>query len=126
MCMCKGQSYMWVIKPVEYQYLYPGCETLHLIKMNFAKISSKNFLKLFLMPLLGHSHKMVLGRWLLIFIEYWIFSYSTFLIFQCLMFLVRDWSFPYESPYGVAGGRKVLEKRLQVRLSTVYNDGRSG
>lgn len=34
--------------------------------------------------------------------------------FQCLMFLVRDWSFPYESPYGVAGGRKVLEKRLQI------------
>ncbi|XP_061166573.1 atlastin-2-like [Saccostrea echinata] len=34
--------------------------------------------------------------------------------FQCLMFLVRDWSFPYESPYGAAGGRKVLEKRLQI------------
>ncbi|XP_062577328.1 atlastin-2-like [Saccostrea cucullata] len=34
--------------------------------------------------------------------------------FQCLMFLVRDWSFPYESSYGAAGGRKVLEKRLQI------------
>ncbi|XP_048734491.1 atlastin-2-like [Ostrea edulis] len=34
--------------------------------------------------------------------------------FQCLMFLVRDWSFPYESSYGATGGRKVLEKRLQI------------
>lgn len=43
------------------------------------------------------------------------------LLFQCLMFLVRDWSFPYESPYGVAGGRKVLEKRLQVNWSTSWS-----
>ncbi|XP_033734970.1 atlastin-2-like [Pecten maximus] len=34
--------------------------------------------------------------------------------FQCLEFLVRDWSFPYEAPYGAAGGRKILERRLQV------------
>ncbi|KAJ8309354.1 hypothetical protein KUTeg_014228 [Tegillarca granosa] len=34
--------------------------------------------------------------------------------FQCLEFLVRDWSFPYEAQYGAAGGRKILERRLQV------------
>ncbi|XP_060071840.1 atlastin-2-like [Ylistrum balloti] len=34
--------------------------------------------------------------------------------FQCLEFLVRDWSFPYEAPYGAVGGRKILERRLQV------------
>jgi atlastin len=34
--------------------------------------------------------------------------------FQKLCFLIRDWSFPYESPYGVEGGRNVLEKRLQI------------
>ena len=34
------------------------------------------------------------------------------LIFQRLVFLVRDWSFPYEAAYGSEGGGKVLEKRL--------------
>ncbi|XP_052058030.1 atlastin-2-like isoform X1 [Mytilus californianus] len=34
--------------------------------------------------------------------------------FQCLEFLVRDWSFPYEADYGAAGGRKILERRLQI------------
>ncbi|CAG0920901.1 unnamed protein product, partial [Notodromas monacha] len=34
--------------------------------------------------------------------------------FQKLCFLIRDWSFPYESAYGIDGGRQVLEKRLQV------------
>ncbi|KAK3094150.1 hypothetical protein FSP39_024734 [Pinctada imbricata] len=34
--------------------------------------------------------------------------------FQFLLFLVRDWSFPYEAEYGAAGGRKLLEKRLKV------------
>ncbi|XP_014249399.1 atlastin-like [Cimex lectularius] len=34
--------------------------------------------------------------------------------FQKLQFLVRDWSFPYEAPYGEEGGKKLLEKRLQV------------
>nr|XP_023690248.1 atlastin-2-like isoform X1 [Paramormyrops kingsleyae] len=31
------------------------------------------------------------------------------------MFLIRDWSYPYEHPYGLEGGRKFLEKRLQVK-----------
>lgn len=31
------------------------------------------------------------------------------------MFLVRDWSFPYEYPYGLEGGKNFLEKRLEVR-----------
>ena len=28
------------------------------------------------------------------------------------MFLIRDWSFPYEQPYGAEGGNNLLEKRL--------------
>uniref|UniRef100_A0A3B3DZM2 Atlastin-1 n=1 Tax=Oryzias melastigma TaxID=30732 RepID=A0A3B3DZM2_ORYME len=35
--------------------------------------------------------------------------------FQSMIFLVRDWSFPYEFPYGLEGGTKFLEKRLKVR-----------
>ncbi|PVD26453.1 hypothetical protein C0Q70_14130 [Pomacea canaliculata] len=34
--------------------------------------------------------------------------------FQVLQFLVRDWSFPYEAEYGMSGGRKILNKRLQM------------
>ncbi|XP_072345439.1 atlastin-2-like [Scyliorhinus torazame] len=35
--------------------------------------------------------------------------------FQTLLFLVRDWSFPYEYPYGLDGGKDFLERRLQVK-----------
>ncbi|XP_036619097.1 atlastin-3 isoform X2 [Trichosurus vulpecula] len=35
--------------------------------------------------------------------------------FQMLMFLIRDWSFPYEYSYGLEGGMAFLEKRLQVK-----------
>ncbi|XP_055135320.2 LOW QUALITY PROTEIN: atlastin-3-like [Symphalangus syndactylus] len=35
--------------------------------------------------------------------------------FQTLMFLVRDWSFPYEYSYGLQGGIAFLDKRLQVK-----------
>ncbi|XP_061786100.1 atlastin-3 [Nerophis lumbriciformis] len=34
--------------------------------------------------------------------------------FQSLMFLIRDWSFPYEYQYGFIGGNEFLDKRLQV------------
>jgi atlastin len=34
--------------------------------------------------------------------------------FQKLLFLVRDWSFPYEAEYGTKGGDKILKKRLEV------------
>lgn len=34
--------------------------------------------------------------------------------FQKLLFLVRDWSYPYEASYGLQGGRKMLEKRLTI------------
>ncbi|XP_073343028.1 atlastin-3 [Pagrus major] len=37
--------------------------------------------------------------------------------FQSLMFLVRDWSFPYEYSYGFKGGNEFLDKRLQVNES---------
>lgn len=32
------------------------------------------------------------------------------------MFLIRDWSYPYEHEYGLEGGKTFLEKRLQVAL----------
>uniref|UniRef100_A0A672JQ01 Atlastin-2-like n=1 Tax=Salarias fasciatus TaxID=181472 RepID=A0A672JQ01_SALFA len=35
--------------------------------------------------------------------------------FQSLMFLIRDWSYPYEHNYGLEGGNAFLEKRLQVK-----------
>ncbi|KAM4622016.1 atlastin-3-like [Polymixia lowei] len=35
--------------------------------------------------------------------------------FQSLMFLIRDWSFPYEYGYGLDGGSEFLDKRLQVK-----------
>lgn len=37
-------------------------------------------------------------------------------VFQSLMFLIRDWSYPYEHNYGLEGGKRFLEKRLQVGL----------
>ncbi|XP_026773751.1 atlastin-3 [Pangasianodon hypophthalmus] len=37
--------------------------------------------------------------------------------FQSLMFLIRDWSFPYEYTYGLKGGSQFLDKRLQVKES---------
>ena len=33
---------------------------------------------------------------------------------QKLMFLVRDWSFPYEAEYGSKGGSLILERRLKI------------
>ncbi|XP_007577445.1 atlastin-2-like isoform X1 [Poecilia formosa] len=35
--------------------------------------------------------------------------------FQSLMFLIRDWSSPYEYDYGLKGGQAFLQKRLQVK-----------
>ncbi|XP_033835423.1 atlastin-2 isoform X1 [Periophthalmus magnuspinnatus] len=35
--------------------------------------------------------------------------------FQSLMFLIRDWSYPYEHDYGLQGGNTFLERRLQVK-----------
>jgi len=34
--------------------------------------------------------------------------------FQKLQYLVRDWQFPYEYPYGAAGGAEVLQKQIKV------------
>ncbi|XP_046885108.1 atlastin-2 isoform X3 [Hypomesus transpacificus] len=35
--------------------------------------------------------------------------------FQSLMFLIRDWCYPYEHNYGLQGGNHFLERRLQVK-----------
>ncbi|CAB3248640.1 unnamed protein product [Arctia plantaginis] len=35
--------------------------------------------------------------------------------FQKLLFLVRDWSYPYDHKYGIQGGKELLEKRLQIK-----------
>ncbi|XP_072533024.1 atlastin-2 isoform X1 [Salminus brasiliensis] len=35
--------------------------------------------------------------------------------FQKLLFLIRDWCYPYEHDYGLAGGNRFLERRLQVK-----------
>ncbi|XP_056466215.1 atlastin-2-like isoform X3 [Gadus chalcogrammus] len=35
--------------------------------------------------------------------------------FQSLMFLIRDWCYPYEHGYGLEGGNAFLKKRLQVK-----------
>jgi atlastin len=35
--------------------------------------------------------------------------------FQKLVFLIRDWSFPYEHPYGLTGGQGLLEKKLAIK-----------
>uniref|UniRef100_A0AAV2JK10 GB1/RHD3-type G domain-containing protein n=1 Tax=Knipowitschia caucasica TaxID=637954 RepID=A0AAV2JK10_KNICA len=35
--------------------------------------------------------------------------------FQSLMFLIRDWSYPYEHDYGIEGGNTFLQRRLQVK-----------
>lgn len=35
------------------------------------------------------------------------------------MFLIRDWSYPYEHAYGLKGGNTFLEKRLQVSGASV-------
>ncbi|XP_029305099.1 LOW QUALITY PROTEIN: atlastin-2-like [Cottoperca gobio] len=35
--------------------------------------------------------------------------------FQTLMFLIRDWCYPYEHNYGLEGGNSFLDKRLQVK-----------
>ncbi|GFQ87092.1 atlastin-2 [Trichonephila clavata] len=34
--------------------------------------------------------------------------------FQKLMFLVRDWSFPYEAEFGNKGGKCILDRRLEI------------
>lgn len=41
-------------------------------------------------------------------------TYYLVLFQKSLIFLVRDWSFPYEFPYGQEGGMQFLEKRLKV------------
>jgi atlastin len=34
--------------------------------------------------------------------------------FQSLMFLIRDWSYAYEFPYGLKGGKQYLDEQLAV------------
>lgn len=35
--------------------------------------------------------------------------------FQKLIFLIRDWSYPYEHAYGFEGGAKLLDKKLELK-----------
>ncbi|UYV66136.1 ATL2 [Cordylochernes scorpioides] len=42
---------------------------------------------------------------------------STEIPFQKLIFLIRDWPFPYENEFGYQGGLHLLSKRLQVEDS---------
>ena len=35
--------------------------------------------------------------------------------FQKLIFLIRDWSYPYERAYGFEGGKDLLEKKLELK-----------
>ena len=35
--------------------------------------------------------------------------------FQKLIFLIRDWSYPYEHAYGFVGGKELLEKKLELK-----------
>ncbi|CAK5087391.1 unnamed protein product [Meloidogyne enterolobii] len=44
-----------------------------------------------------------------------IFALSTMISsILTLMFLVRDWCFPYEAEYGINGGQRILDKRLET------------
>lgn len=49
----------------------------------------------------------------------WLQVFASVLSVQTLMFLIRDWSYPYEHPYGLEGGHSFLEKRLQVGVPCV-------
>ncbi|CAG2121196.1 unnamed protein product, partial [Medioppia subpectinata] len=35
--------------------------------------------------------------------------------FQKLLFLIRDWSFPHEHPYGLTGGQGLLDEKLIIK-----------
>ncbi|KAI3388845.1 hypothetical protein SNEBB_005836 [Seison nebaliae] len=37
--------------------------------------------------------------------------------FQSLLFLVRDWNYPYEFKFGYNGGKQLLEKRLMIQTN---------
>uniref|UniRef100_A0A3Q2NU94 Atlastin GTPase 1 n=1 Tax=Fundulus heteroclitus TaxID=8078 RepID=A0A3Q2NU94_FUNHE len=67
----------------------------------------------------SHPHRALLS----LFTEYGRLAMEeTFLKpFQSLIFLVRDWSFPYEFPYGQEGGMKFLEKRLKNQHEELQN-----
>uniref|UniRef100_H2Y8W4 GB1/RHD3-type G domain-containing protein n=1 Tax=Ciona savignyi TaxID=51511 RepID=H2Y8W4_CIOSA len=60
--------------------------------------------------------KTVLNVILLLFTEYGRLAMeeSSEKPFQSLQFLVRDWSYPYEYEFGYEGGRKLLDKRLEL------------
>uniref|UniRef100_A0A8B9LFT5 Atlastin GTPase 2 n=1 Tax=Astyanax mexicanus TaxID=7994 RepID=A0A8B9LFT5_ASTMX len=50
-------------------------------------------------------------------LPYMICSICRYMLYLCtrLLFLIRDWCYPYEHDYGLAGGNRFLERRLQVK-----------
>ena len=40
---------------------------------------------------------------------------------KVLQFLVRDWSYPYEYPYGKKGGSDLLAERLEVNYDRSHS-----
>ncbi|KAG6447009.1 hypothetical protein O3G_MSEX004742 [Manduca sexta] len=52
-----------------------------------------------------------------LFVEYGKLAQDQETAFQVLMFLVRDWPYPYQHAYGAVGGEQLLAKRLEINAS---------
>lgn len=50
------------------------------------------------------------------------FTTKSSIPFQKMLFLVRDWSYPDQLPYGAAGGQQLLNKILDVNVLLMYTN----